>query len=135
RPSCRRDLCGTSPRRTGRTSFGNRAPAVARTTQAPRCQRKVAPASGGRTCEAVRPRLRGARESPLAHRALRSQSASLARTARPYHRLVIVGLDLIRAPARQASALEETAHRPWPMPEAPWIMAQTLDRLLFAHWR
>jgi hypothetical protein len=30
--------------------------------------------------------------------------------------------------------LNETRHRPWPMPEAPWIMTQTWHRLLFAHW-
>ena len=30
--------------------------------------------------------------------------------------------------------LNETAHRPWPMPEAPWIMTQTWHDLLFAHW-
>jgi uncharacterized protein YqjF (DUF2071 family) len=30
--------------------------------------------------------------------------------------------------------LEQTAHRPWPMPAAPWIMTQTWNDLLFAHW-
>lgn len=30
--------------------------------------------------------------------------------------------------------LNETAHRPWPMPDAPWIMTQTWNDLLFAHW-
>ena len=30
--------------------------------------------------------------------------------------------------------LNETAHRPWPMPAAPWIMRQTWHDLLFAHW-
>src|SRR6476659_8040843 len=30
--------------------------------------------------------------------------------------------------------LDETAHRPWPMPDAPWIMTQTWNDLLFAHW-
>lgn len=28
----------------------------------------------------------------------------------------------------------ETAHRPWPMPQAPWLMTQTWNDLLFAHW-
>jgi uncharacterized protein len=36
---------------------------------------------------------------------------------------------------RQASALEETAHRPWPPPEEPWALAQTRRDILFAHWR
>lgn len=31
--------------------------------------------------------------------------------------------------------LEQTAHRPWPMPERPWLMRQTWRDLLFAHWR
>jgi uncharacterized protein len=30
--------------------------------------------------------------------------------------------------------LTETAHRPWPLPAAPWVMAQTWHDLLFAHW-
>jgi uncharacterized protein len=30
--------------------------------------------------------------------------------------------------------LEETAHRPWPMPDGPWVMTQTWNDLLFAHW-
>ena len=30
--------------------------------------------------------------------------------------------------------LDETAHRPWPMPQSPWIMTQTWNDLLFAHW-
>ena len=30
--------------------------------------------------------------------------------------------------------LEETAHRPWPMPDSPWLMTQTWHDLLFAHW-
>jgi uncharacterized protein YqjF (DUF2071 family) len=30
--------------------------------------------------------------------------------------------------------LAETAHRPWPMPDSPWIMTQTWHDLLFAHW-
>jgi uncharacterized protein len=27
-----------------------------------------------------------------------------------------------------------TAHRPWPMPSSPWVMRQTWNDLLFAHW-
>src|SRR3954466_2400585 len=30
--------------------------------------------------------------------------------------------------------LSETAHRPWPMPSGPWVMTQTWNDLLFAHW-
>ena len=32
-------------------------------------------------------------------------------------------------------ALTEVSHRPWPLPTAPWIMAQSWHDLLFAHWR
>jgi uncharacterized protein len=31
-------------------------------------------------------------------------------------------------------ALARTSHRPWPMPQTPWIMAQRWHNLLFAHW-
>ena len=30
--------------------------------------------------------------------------------------------------------VEESAHRPWPLPEREWLQAQTWERLLFAHW-
>lgn len=32
-------------------------------------------------------------------------------------------------------ALAHTAHRPWPLPDAPWAGRQTWADLLFAHWR
>jgi uncharacterized protein len=39
------------------------------------------------------------------------------------------------ASVRQADSLDETGHRPWPLPEGPWLMGQTWEGLLFAHWR
>ena len=30
--------------------------------------------------------------------------------------------------------LNDTAHRPWPMPSSAWVMSQTWNDLLFAHW-
>lgn len=30
--------------------------------------------------------------------------------------------------------LDEVTHRPWPLPEGPWIMTQSWLDLLFAHW-
>ena len=33
------------------------------------------------------------------------------------------------------SIVTRTAHRPWPMPQTPWLMTQTWRWLLFAHWR
>jgi uncharacterized protein YqjF (DUF2071 family) len=44
-------------------------------------------------------------------------------------------LEFLGTPARQAAVESETEHRPWPLPERPWVMAQTWDDLLFAHWR
>lgn len=44
--------------------------------------------------------------------------------------------DYLRTPARQTATLDDTAHRPWPLPPpGRWLMAQTWDCLLFAHWR
>lgn len=43
--------------------------------------------------------------------------------------------ELIEAPARQAAALAETGHRPWPLPGRAWVQGQTWETLLFAHWR
>ena len=43
--------------------------------------------------------------------------------------------DFLATPARQAAVVEETGHRPWPLPDREWVQAQTWERLLFAHWR
>jgi uncharacterized protein YqjF (DUF2071 family) len=40
----------------------------------------------------------------------------------------------LEATQRQAAVTRETAHRPWPLPEREWVMAQTWDDLLFVHW-
>jgi uncharacterized protein len=40
----------------------------------------------------------------------------------------------VQSPAFKDEILHETAHRPWPMPNRPWIMRQTWHDLLFAHW-
>jgi uncharacterized protein YqjF (DUF2071 family) len=32
------------------------------------------------------------------------------------------------------SILDAAGHRPWPVPDTPWIMRQTWHDLLFAHW-
>jgi Uncharacterized conserved protein (COG2071) len=47
--------------------------------------------------------------------------------------------DAERLPRRLADVLEigalpSAAHRPWPLPNRPWVMAQRWERLLFAHW-
>src|SRR3954469_161331 len=43
--------------------------------------------------------------------------------------------DILDAPVRQASTLEELEHRPWPVPDRSWVMGQTWDDLLFIHYR
>jgi uncharacterized protein len=35
----------------------------------------------------------------------------------------------------QARSLDEVEHRPWPLKSDPWLMGQTWQNLLFAHWR
>jgi uncharacterized protein len=39
-----------------------------------------------------------------------------------------------RVDAFDREIFQQTAHRPWPMPGGPWIMTQTWNDLLFAHW-
>jgi uncharacterized protein YqjF (DUF2071 family) len=34
-----------------------------------------------------------------------------------------------------SSILDQIAHRPWEMPDRPWVMTQTWRNLLFAHWK
>jgi len=46
-----------------------------------------------------------------------------------------VSIELLRAPVRQSGTLSRTEHRPWPLPGGSWIMGQSWDDLLFAHWR
>jgi uncharacterized protein YqjF (DUF2071 family) len=36
--------------------------------------------------------------------------------------------------ARMNAVLGQLAHRPWPLPRGPWVMAQSWHDLLFAHW-
>jgi uncharacterized protein YqjF (DUF2071 family) len=33
-----------------------------------------------------------------------------------------------------SAIVEDVAHRPWPLPGGPWVMAQSWHDLLFAHW-
>jgi uncharacterized protein YqjF (DUF2071 family) len=41
---------------------------------------------------------------------------------------------MLAVAARQAQSLHETEHRPWPAPERPWLLAETIGDQLFAHW-
>ena len=41
----------------------------------------------------------------------------------------------LSAPSERArKPLDVRAHRPWPLPPRPWVMAQRWRDLLFAHW-
>jgi uncharacterized protein YqjF (DUF2071 family) len=42
--------------------------------------------------------------------------------------------DIADALRQPRAAFSETSHRPWPLPEGPWVMGQTWQDLLFAHW-
>jgi hypothetical protein len=46
----------------------------------------------------------------------------------------VTGPPLFADPARQAAVLRDVAQRPWPAPSGPWLLAQTWEDLLFAHW-
>ena len=41
----------------------------------------------------------------------------------------------LAAPVRQARSVDDTGHRPWPLPTGAWVQAQTWEDLAFLHWR
>ena len=43
--------------------------------------------------------------------------------------------DLADALRQPRVAFSEKRHRPWPLPGGPWVIGQTWNDLLFAHWR
>ena len=43
--------------------------------------------------------------------------------------------DQLRSAGRQARLLDHVEHRPWPPPTARWTLGETLEDVLFAHWR
>jgi len=45
----------------------------------------------------------------------------------------VSALDLLTAAARQARVMDDVVHRPWPLPDEPWVQAHTWESLLFAH--
>jgi uncharacterized protein len=56
------------------------------------------------------------------------------RTAGGAGELLLRPAALVSRSQGQGAVLRETAHRPWPLPREPWLMAQTWEDLLFAHW-
>jgi uncharacterized protein YqjF (DUF2071 family) len=47
----------------------------------------------------------------------------------------VTSLEFLVAPARQRAGVERTEHRPWPLPERSWTIAQSWEELVFLHWR
>jgi uncharacterized protein len=43
--------------------------------------------------------------------------------------------EILQNSARQATVTDVTQHRPWPLPDGPWLMAQSWVDLAFLHWR
>jgi uncharacterized protein YqjF (DUF2071 family) len=68
----------------------------------------------------------GGTPSALVGRAV-SAAADIAEAA-------IGGLAAVWPAVGQGRVFTDTEHRPWPLPAGPWVMAQTWDDLLFAHW-
>jgi uncharacterized protein YqjF (DUF2071 family) len=46
-----------------------------------------------------------------------------------------VGVRAVDIAVRQRGALRDTDHRPWPLRPGRWLVAQTWESSLFAHWR
>src|SRR3954468_5587792 len=130
-----------SRRARGAGARGRRARGSARRRRgtAPHLRRR-----GARARQDPARRLAGSLE-PRAHRPLalpRSRAdAADARSVRPGPRSGArrrAGLNPLAAVAnslRQPAALQDTAHRTWPLPRArPWVMGQSWERLAFLHW-
>ena len=47
---------------------------------------------------------------------------------------IVNALDLLASPVVHERVTRVRGHRPWPLPERSWMMAQTWTDLLFAHW-
>jgi uncharacterized protein len=47
----------------------------------------------------------------------------------------MIGPGFLDVALRQAASLKELEHRPWPVPSRAWMMAQTWEDMLLAHWR
>jgi uncharacterized protein len=60
----------------------------------------------------------------------------LKTTMRPWNLPLDALTATVRFTARRSNAetLPSADHRPWPLPDEPWIMGQRWNHLLFAHW-
>jgi uncharacterized protein YqjF (DUF2071 family) len=55
-------------------------------------------------------------------------------TAADFCEIALAPLAAVWPAVAQGRVVREQGHRPWPMPAGPWLMAQTWEDLLFAHW-
>jgi uncharacterized protein len=61
-------------------------------------------------------------------------ATAFARAAGDIGEPALAALGALWPSVSQERVLAETGHRPWPLPDGPWLMAQTWEHLLFAHW-
>jgi uncharacterized protein len=47
----------------------------------------------------------------------------------------VSSVDFLDSVARQARVMDDVSQRPWPVPEGPWVQAQSWLDLAFLHWR
>ena len=66
---------------------------------------------------------------------LRGAAGAAARAVANASESVVETLGASSPSFAQGRVLEESEHRPWPLPRDPWFMAQSWEDLLFAHWR
>jgi uncharacterized protein len=65
---------------------------------------------------------------------MRGVAVRALRSAAGVGELLLRPAALVSRSQGQAAVLRETTHRRWPPPREPWLMAQTWEDLLFAHW-
>jgi uncharacterized protein YqjF (DUF2071 family) len=65
---------------------------------------------------------------------LTDAATMVGRTAADIGEAALSPLATVWPSIAQGRVLAETGHRPWPLPDEPWVMAQTWGDLLFAHW-
>jgi uncharacterized protein YqjF (DUF2071 family) len=47
----------------------------------------------------------------------------------------MTSLQFLEHAARQAKVVDDLGHRPWPLPDGPWVQGQSWIDLAFLHWR
>jgi uncharacterized protein len=63
-----------------------------------------------------------------------TRPALLGNAVKTAHDLLLRKAAVASPAFRQRAVLGEVEHRAWPPPDKPWLMGQTWEHLLFAHW-